>query len=138
MYTLMAPKDAEHSWLTVALGFLFASARRSLLEAQYLWGDRRAQWRNCAPRDPSPPQAHPTHSGHRGGTAGSWRDGSSAHCRNFHGICHKLCPGCGCIRLRRMCLEGHRAIGVSGDPGFHPHLCCLLCDPGPVPLSACI
>lgn len=36
VYTLMAQKDAEHSWLTVALGFLFASARRSLLEAQYL------------------------------------------------------------------------------------------------------
>lgn len=34
VYTLFDPMDAEHSWLTVALGFLFASARRSLLEAQ--------------------------------------------------------------------------------------------------------
>lgn len=59
MYTLFDPMDAEHSWLTVALGFLFASARRSLLEAQYLWGDMRAQWRNCAPGDPSPPRHTP-------------------------------------------------------------------------------
>lgn len=36
VYTLMVPMDAEHSWLAVALGFLFASARCSLLEAQDL------------------------------------------------------------------------------------------------------
>lgn len=36
VYTLMVPTDAEHSWLAVALGFLFASARCSLLEAQDL------------------------------------------------------------------------------------------------------
>lgn len=32
----MVPKGAEHSWLAAALGFLFASARCSLLEAQYV------------------------------------------------------------------------------------------------------
>lgn len=36
VYTLRVPKDTEHSWLAAALGFLFASARRSLLEAQHL------------------------------------------------------------------------------------------------------
>lgn len=46
-----------------------------------------------------------THSGHRGGTAGRWRDGSSARCRNFQGTWHKLCLGCGYIRMRRACLE---------------------------------
>lgn len=38
MYTLRVPKDTEHSWLAAALGFLFASARCNLLEAQHWWG----------------------------------------------------------------------------------------------------
>lgn len=36
MDALPVPKAAEHSWLAVALGFLFASARCSLLKAQHL------------------------------------------------------------------------------------------------------
>lgn len=56
MFTLMVQIDAGHSWLAVALGFLFARARCNLLEAQDLWGDKTAQWRGCTPGDPGPPR----------------------------------------------------------------------------------
>lgn len=63
-----------------------------------------------------------THSGHRGGTAGRWRDGSSARCRNFQGTWHKLCLGCGYIRMRRACLESGGGRSVQGL-SFRPHRC---------------
>ena len=119
MDTLPVPKAAEHSWLAVALGFLFASARCSLLEAQYLWRDKKAQWRGCPPGYPSPPQGHPTHPGHRVGTAGRRGDGSSAHCRNFQGTWHKLYPGRGHIQLRHECLECEWGSWSVRGPGFH-------------------
>lgn len=80
---------------------------------------------------PSPPE-RPTHSGHRGGTAGRWRDGSSARCRNFRGTWHKWCPGRGHIQPRRVCLGCERGSGSVRGLGFPHALCCLLCDPGPV------
>lgn len=71
------------------------------------------------PGDPSLPRHNATHSGHRGGTAGRWRDGSSARCRNFRGTWHTLCPGCGCIPLRHVCLErewGSWSVRGAGSP----------------------
>lgn len=69
-------------------------------------------WEN--PASPEPPA---THSGHRGGTAGRRRDGSSARCRNFRDTGHKRCSGCGCIPRRRVCLEWKSGPAVSGEPG---------------------
>lgn len=74
--------------------------------------DRGARWRGCAPGDPSLPGYTATHSGHRGGTSGRRRDGSSARCRNSRGTWHTLCSGRGCIPLRHVCLGCERS-----DPG---------------------
>ena len=89
--------------------------------------------RSRRPQPPSPPE-HPAHSGHRGGTAGRWRDGSSARCRNFRGTWHKWCPGRGHIQPRRVCLGCERGSRSVRGLGFHRPLCCWLCDPGPAPV----
>lgn len=98
---------------------------------------QHAQRRGCTPGDPGPPQAHLTHSGHRGGRAGRWADGSSARCRSVQGTWHKLCPDHGCIQQRRECLEYEWGSRSVREPGFHPYVCHLLCDPGACP-SRCL
>ena len=94
-----------------------------------------AQWLHSRTSQPptSTPE-HPTHSCHRGGTAGRRQDGSSARCTNSQGMWHRRCSGGGYIRRRRMCLGCERTGGQSGDWGSHSALCCSLHDPGPVPV----
>ena len=94
-----------------------------------------AQWLHSRTSQPptSTPE-HPTHSCHRGGTAGRRQDGSSARCTNSQGMWHRWCSGGGYIRWRRMCLGCEWAGGQSGDWGSHGALCCSLRDPGPVPV----
>lgn len=59
VHTLGVPVHAEHSGLAAALGFLFAGARHSLLEAQHWWGDRQgSSVEGLRSRRSQPPRAH--------------------------------------------------------------------------------
>ena len=68
---------------------------------------------------PTPTPEHPTHSCHRGGTAGRRRDGSSARCTTSRGMWHRRCSGGGYIWWRCACLGcewGKRRVRGLGFP----------------------